>query len=82
MTKVYLKVNLKYMEHIIGLKELRQNIEKYTARVKRGESLVVMRRSKPLFRISPVEGGEWEEVVDFTKIRKGGVPIKELLSRL
>ncbi|HCM36744.1 MAG: hypothetical protein A3J30_03155 [Candidatus Wildermuthbacteria bacterium RIFCSPLOWO2_02_FULL_47_9c] len=70
------------MEHIIGLKELRQNIEKYTARVKRGESLVVMRRSKPLFRISPVEGGEWEEVVDFTKIRKGGVPIKELLSRL
>jgi len=82
LTKVYLKVNLKYMEHIIGLKELRQNIEKYTARVKRGESLVVMRRSKPLFRISPVEGGEWEEVVDFTKIRKGGVPIKELLSRL
>ena len=82
MTKVYLKVNLKYMEHIIGLKELRQNIEKYTARVKRGESLVVMRRSKPLFRISPVEGGEWEEVVDFTKIRKGGGPIKELLSRL
>ena len=70
------------MEHIIGLKELRQNIEKYTARVKRGESLVVMRRSKPLFRISPVEGGEWEEVVDFTKIRKGGGPIKELLSRL
>lgn len=25
---------------------------------------------------------EWEEVVDFTKIRKGGIPAKELLSLL
>lgn len=70
------------MENIIGLKELRQHIEKYAARVKKGESLVVMRRSSPLFRISPVQDEEWEEVIDFTKIRKGGVSMKELLSRL
>ena len=81
MTEVYLKINLEYMENIVGLKELRQNIEKYAARVQKGESLIIMRRSKPLFRITPVED-EWETVVDFTKIRKGGVPLEELLSRL
>ena len=70
------------MEHIIGLKELRENIDKYAARVKKGQSLVVMRRSKPLFKITPVGDEEWEEIIDFTKIRKGGISAKELLSRL
>lgn len=28
------------------------------------------------------ENGSWEEVVDFTKIRKGGVELPDLLSRL
>ena len=70
------------MEKIVGLKELRQNIGKYTQEVESGKSLIVVRRSRPLFRIAPVQDEEWEEVVDFTKIRKGGVSIKELLSRL
>ena len=69
------------MEKIIGLKELRENMEKYAKRVNKGESLLVVRRSKPLFRVSPVEE-EWETVADFTKVRKGGIPIKDLLSRL
>jgi len=69
------------MEKIVGLKELRQNVEKYTKEVVRGHSFIVVRRSKPLFRVGPLED-EWEEVVDFTKIRKGGVNVKELLSRL
>jgi prevent-host-death family protein len=72
------------MEKFIGLKELRENVEKYAERVKKGESLIVMRRSTPLFKISPVENNneEWEEVVDFTKIKKGGVDIKDILSRI
>jgi len=72
------------MDKFVGLKELRQNMEKYTNRVKKGESLVVMRRSTPLFRISPVDSDseEWEEVIDFTKIKKGGVDIKDILSRI
>lgn len=69
------------MEKIIGLKELRQNVQKYVSDVGRGNSFVVVRRSKPLFKLTPLEE-EWEEVIDFTKIRKGGVNIKELLSRL
>ncbi len=72
------------MDKFIGLKELRQNMEKYAKRVKKGESLVVLRRSTPLFKISPVEDKEeeWEEVIDFTKIKKGGVDIKDILSRI
>ena len=69
-------------QQIVGLKELRENIDKYATRVKKGQSLVVMRRSKPLFKITPVEDEEWEEIIDFTKIRKGGISAKELLSRL
>ena len=72
------------MEKFVGLKELRENMEQYAKRVKAGESLVVMRRSTPLFKISPVEEKEegWEEVIDFTKIKKGGVNIKDILSRI
>ena len=70
-----------YMEQIIGLRELRENVEKYVDEVKKGKSLIVVKRSKPLFKMTPVEE-EWEEVIDFTKIRKGGVRIKEILARL
>lgn len=69
------------MEQIVGLKELRQDVEKYVGEVKKGKSLIVVRRSRPLFKMTPVED-EWEEVIDFTKIRKGGVSIEEILSRL
>ena len=73
------------MTKVIGLKELRQNTESYIKAVeKRGDSFVVVRRSKPVFRISPVteEEGGWETVIDFTKVKKGGVKLTELLSRL
>ncbi|MFH1820513.1 MAG: type II toxin-antitoxin system prevent-host-death family antitoxin [Candidatus Nealsonbacteria bacterium] len=70
------------MENIVGLKELRQNLDKYVTLVKKGKSLIVVKRSKPVFRIEPLESEKWEEIVDFTKVRKGGVNLKELLSRL
>lgn len=69
------------MENIVGLKELRQNFDKYATLVKKGKTLIVIKRSKPVFRLTPLEE-EWEEIIDFTKIRKGGVLIKEILSRL
>ncbi|HEY3027509.1 MAG TPA: hypothetical protein VGJ55_15270 [Pyrinomonadaceae bacterium] len=72
------------MEKSIPLKELEDNVSLYASRVERGESFVIIKRSKPIFRISPIAAGEgeWEEVVDFTKIRKGGVDISDLISRL
>ncbi len=71
------------MNNLIGLKELRGNVNTYIAEVKKGKSFVVVRRSKPVFRISPPDAEDlWEPLVDFTKVTKGGVPLDELLSRL
>lgn len=70
------------MENIVGLKNLRENMVDYINRIARGESFVVFKQSKPLFRISPIQGEQWEEIIDFTKIKKGGININEILSRL
>jgi len=69
---------------IVGLKELRENIEAYISRVQEGDSFIVVKKSKPVFRISSPDDDSdlWESVVDFTKIKKGGVPLADLISRL
>lgn len=75
------------MTKYVGLKELRQNVSKYAAGVRRGHEYVVMKHNKPLFKLSQVKDpwgdeGEWESVIDFTKIRKDGVPAEEVLAAL
>ena len=72
------------MNKIVGLKELRENTENYVSQVKEGKSFIVVRRSEPVFKISPPEEAEelWETVVDFTKVKKGGVEIEKIISRL
>ena len=68
---------------IVGLKELRENLDTYISQVDKGKAFIVVRRSKPVFRISsPEEEDRWETVIDFTKIRKGGVSVEELLAKL
>jgi len=70
-------------QSIVGLRKLRENLETYINAVKKGRSFIVVRKSKPVFKISSPEDDElWETVIDFTKIKKGGVPIDEILSRL
>ncbi|MEK7172417.1 MAG: hypothetical protein AAB723_00445 [Patescibacteria group bacterium] len=70
------------MENIISVKSLRQNMADYARQIEKGATFIVFKRSKPLFRVSPVPGEIWEEALDFTKIKKGGVDIKDILSRL
>ena len=71
------------MENMIALKDLRLNMDKYANEVKTGKSFIVLKQSKPLFRLTPIdEDNRWEEVINFTKIRKGGVNIDELLAAL
>ena len=72
------------MKNLIGLKKLREHIDTYIAEVQKGKSFIVMRRSKPVFKLSPPdeEMEQWEQVIDFTAIKKGGVNLKDLLSRL
>lgn len=69
--------------NILGLKELRENMQKYASRVEKGESFIVVKKSKPVFKLVPAESEEeWETVADFTKINKNGVPAKEVLKVL
>ncbi|HCA67279.1 MAG: hypothetical protein A2249_00345 [Candidatus Jacksonbacteria bacterium RIFOXYA2_FULL_44_7] len=67
---------------IVKLKDFRLNIDYYANHVKEGKVFIVFKRSQPIFKIAPVEEDRWEEVIDFTKIKKGGVDIDELLARL
>ncbi len=71
------------MTKTVGLKELRGNVAKYARKVRAGDSYVVFKHSKPLFKLTPLDDDQrWEEVVDFTKIHRGGVDIDEVLTRL
>lgn len=76
----------KYKANIINFKELRENAEVYIREVDKGESFIVMRRSTPIFKITPVDKwgdeGTWETLIDFTKFRKGGIRADELLKLL
>ncbi len=69
---------------IIGLKELRENTETYIKRVNQGESITVVRRSTPLFRLTPIDTEEtgWETIADFTTIDKKGVSARDILDSL
>lgn len=70
----------------VGLKELRENTEEYISRVEKGESFTVLRRSKPVFNITPFDEwgdeGVWETAADFTKVDKDGVPAEDVLKAL
>lgn len=83
--KVNLKINLGNMKNsIVGLKELRENTNAYIKAVQKGQSFIVVKKSKPIFKISAPEESEdlWEPVIDFTKIKRGGVAIGQLLKNL
>jgi len=72
------------MEKIIALNDLRQKMGFYSEQIKKGASFIVVKKSRPLFKLSPVEDSEedWETLIDFTQVKKGGVNIKEILKRL
>lgn len=71
------------MEDIIGLKELRGNMNNWINQIQKGKSFLVVRKSRPVFKIVPPETEEqWETVADFTAISKNGVSAKKILTEL
>ncbi len=67
----------------VSLRELREKTADLLQEIDKGQSYTVFKRSQPIFKISPLNEDErWEEVVDFTKIKKGGVDIDDILSRV
>lgn len=73
-------------DSIIGLRELRENTEDYINQINKGKSFMVVRKSKPVFKLTPVDNlngeGAWETIVDFTEFNKSGISAKDLLKRL
>ena len=71
---------------IIGFKELRENAGKYISAVEKGRSFTVVRRSKPIFNITPVDEwgdeGVWETVADFRDKKGRGIRAEDLLKML
>ena len=71
------------MKNIIGLKELRGNMNNWINQIQKGRSFLVVRKSRPVFKIVPPETEEqWETVVDFMAINKNGVSAKKVLTEL
>ncbi len=73
------KMTLK--EQIIPFKEFRLNAGKYIDALAKGQSFLVMKRSRPAFRLEPVEE-VWETIGDFTTMPGGGVPINDLIKAI
>ena len=68
---------------IIGLRELRENADAYIAAVEKGQSFIVMKRSRPVLKItSPDEEDMWERVADFTTLHRDGISAREVLRGL
>ncbi len=72
--------------NIIGFKEFRLNADRYINAVGRGKFFTVIRRSKPVFNITPVDEwgdeGVWESVVDFRNKKGKGIKTEDLLNLL
>lgn len=70
-------------QNIIGLKEFRQNADAFIKRINKGESFTVLKRSKPVFKLTPVDDEDlWETVIDFTEINPSGVPAEDFIKAL
>lgn len=70
------------MKNIVGLKEFRENLGTYEAKIQKGQSFVIMKRSKPIFTVGPVEADGWETVIDFTEFKKNGISASDLMKRI
>lgn len=69
--------------NIIGLKEFRQNADAFIKRISKGESFTVLKRSNPVFKLTPVDDEEmWETVIDFTEINQNGVRAEDVLKAI
>jgi prevent-host-death family protein len=68
---------------IVSLKELREQFPKYIEAVSKGQSFTVVKRSKPIFQLSPIgDEGDWQTIVDFTTIVDKGIDADKVLAAL
>ena len=72
--------------NIIGFKELRENADKYIDAVENGRSFTIVRKSKPIFKMVPVDEwgdeGVWEPFIDFRDKNGKGIEAGKLVKML
>ncbi len=68
-------------EQIVPFKEFRLNAKKYIDALEKGASFLVVKRSRPVFRLEPVEE-VWETIGDFRSMPGGGISAKKLAAIL
>jgi antitoxin (DNA-binding transcriptional repressor) of toxin-antitoxin stability system len=68
---------ISFKEQIVPFKEFRTNAAKYIAAMEKGASFLVVKRSRPVFRLEPIDE-VWETIGDFSELKKGGISAKEL----
>ncbi len=81
MKKPQKKTNYNFLK----LKDFRLDSETYIRRLDKGESFTVIKRSKPIFKMVPIdddEDGMWESIADFTKINPNGIPVMDFIKAL
>jgi antitoxin (DNA-binding transcriptional repressor) of toxin-antitoxin stability system len=67
----------------VSLKELRERFPEYIDAITNGQSFTVVKRSKPIFQINPInDEGTWQTIVDFTKLDDKGIDANEVLAAL
>ena len=59
------------MTKVIGLKELRTNLNTYLIELAKGKSFLVVKKSKPIFKISPPD--EDERFIELTEAIKSEI---------
>ena len=73
----------KSAKKIIGLREFRENTEKFIQAVKKGKSFIIVRKSEPVFKITAADEwgdeGIWETIVNFREIDSKGVSADKIL---
>jgi len=89
MSQKHAQKKKRSVEKLVGLKEVRLNMQHYIDAVSKGEDFIVIKRGKPIFRMVPVDEyndeGDWDTLVDFTEIEKKGVSaqmVSDILEKL
>ncbi len=73
----------KTIDSTVSLKVLREQFPKYIEEIAKGKSFTVVKRSRPIFQINPVnDEGSWSTIADFTEINEAGVLADDVLKAL
>jgi len=67
-------------ESVVGIRDLKQNASEVMARVKKGESVLVTDRGRPVGRIVPLSGNSLDELVEAGLATAPTVSLDELLA--